>query len=189
MKYKVGDKVKIRKDLKVGNVYGLCLFTEEMKDFCGKVVNITDVNRMDYCIDSSDCYWTNEMFEGADTEVQRMNKHVGIYIDGNKVIAVNLETGKRGVARCHPDDKFNFYTGAKIALVRLEEAETPFGWLKEGVPYYVPQLTFTNQYDSYTYDADDFDKRNIERGIVFQTKEEAIECTKKMLAAIKQTEV
>lgn len=181
MKYKVGDKVKVRKDLKVGNVYGLCLFTEEMKDFCGKVVRIADVNRMDYCIDSSDCYWTDDMFEEVD-------KHVDIYIDGNKVVAVNLETGKEGVTRCHPDDEFNFYTGAKIALVRLEESETPFGWLKEGVTYYVPQLTFVDLFDSYVYDADNLDKRNMKRGIVFKTKEEAIKCAKKMLATIESTE-
>lgn len=181
MRYKVGDKVKVRKDLKVGKVYGLCVFTEEMKNFCGKVVNITDVNRMDYCIDSSDCYWTDDMFE----EVHKTHNHVGVYIDGNKVIAVNLETGKEGVARCHPNDEFNFYTGAKIALVRLEESETPFGWLKKGVEYYVPQVALTNLHDSYTYDADSFDKMNIERGIVFQTKKEATECAKKMLAAIK----
>ena len=182
MRYKVGDKVKVRKDLKVGNVYGLCVFTEEMKDFCGKVVNITDVNRMDYCIDSSDCYWTDDMFE------DKISDNIHIHTEGNQVIAVNEKTGKRGVARCHPNDEFNFYTGAKIALVRLEESETPFGWLKKGVKYYVPQVTFTRLHDSYVYDADNFDKMNIERGIVFQTKKEATECAKKMLAAIKSNE-
>lgn len=182
MRYKVGDKVKVRKDLKVGKVYGFCVFTEEMKDFCGKVVNITDVNRMDYCINSSDCFWTNEMFE------DKVSNNIHIHTEGNKVIAVNLETGKEGVARCHPNDEFDFYVGAKIALARLEESETPFGWLKEGVTYYVPQLSFVGLFDSYVYDADNLDKRNMERGIVFQTKEEAIKCAKKMLATIESTE-
>ena len=35
MKYKVGDKVKIRKDLKVGAYYGGCRFAPEMKDLVG----------------------------------------------------------------------------------------------------------------------------------------------------------
>ena len=179
MKYKVGDKVKIREDLKVGEIYGGCRFEEEMGDFRGKVVSITDVNRMDYCIASSDCYWTNEMFE------DKVNNNIHIHTEGNQVIAINEENGKRGVARCHPDDEFNFYIGAKIALARLEEAEIPFGWLKEGVRYYVPQVTFADLHDTYVYSEDDFDKRNIERGTVFQTKKEAIECAKKMLAVIK----
>lgn len=34
--------------------------------------------------------------------------------------------------------------------------------------------------------ADVWDKRYMKRGIVFQTKEEAIECTKRMLAVVKQ---
>lgn len=116
-----------------------------------------------------------------------MNKHVVIYVDGNKVVARCGD--KEGVARCHPDDDFDFYTGAKLALERLEEAEKPYGWLKEGVTYYAPTVTAYNDdssYSLYTYDNDLLDKRNMEHGIVFKTKEEAIACAKMMLAAVKQ---
>ena len=41
MKYKVGDKVKIRKDLKVGEIYGGCRFASGMQKLVGKVVRIT----------------------------------------------------------------------------------------------------------------------------------------------------
>lgn len=115
-----------------------------------------------------------------------MNKHVGVYVDGNKVIAVNLETGKEGIARCHPDDTFDFFVGAKLALERLEEADKPYAWLELEASYYVPKPTLSNLYSTVTYTADDWDKRIMKRGIAFQTKEEAIECAKKMLAAVKQ---
>ena len=115
-----------------------------------------------------------------------MNKHVGVYVDGNKVIAVNLETGKEGIARCHPDDTFDFFVGAKLALERLEEAEKPYAWLKLGASYYVPRPTVSDLNNAVTYTADDYDKRVMKRGIVFRTKEEAVECARKMLAAIKR---
>ena len=182
MKYKVGDKVKIRKDLKVGEIYGGCRFASRMQNLVGEIACIEVVSKENECyrIDSNHFLWTDEMFEG------KVKDNINISTNGNQVIAINEETGKKGVARCHPDDEFNFYTGAKIALARLEEADTPYGWLKEGVRYYVPQVTFTDLHDTYVYSEDDFDKRNMERGTVFQTKKEAIECAKKMLAVIKQ---
>lgn len=47
-----------------------------------------------------------------------------IYRDDNKVVAVNKATGKEGVARCAPDDTFNFETGAKLAFKRLVGEDT-----------------------------------------------------------------
>lgn len=185
MKYKVGDKVKIREDLRVEHLYeGRAWVTQGMHDLGGKIARITSVDERKgvYIIDLDGSYaWSAEMFEGMSE--QGAHKSVTITVIENKVIAYC--DSKMGVARCHPDDDFDFYTGAKIALARLEEADTPFGWLKEGVRYYVPQVTFADLHDTYVYSEDDFDKRNIERGTVFQTKKEAIECAKKMLAAIK----
>ena len=43
--------------------------------------------------------------------------------DGHKVIAKNELTGKVGIARCNPEDEFNFATGAQLALERLFEAD------------------------------------------------------------------
>jgi len=42
-----------------------------------------------------------------------------IYRKGNKVIALDKSTGKKAVAKCSPDDEFNFKTGAKLAFERL----------------------------------------------------------------------
>lgn len=39
--------------------------------------------------------------------------------DPSKVIAKDVSTGKAGVAKCSPEDTFDFYTGAKLAMERL----------------------------------------------------------------------
>ena len=187
MKYKVGDKVRIREDLEVGTFYGDCLFTGGMQDLAGKVVRITyaDIKSEHYRIDAYCCYWTDEMFE-EDKKKMNDNDSNRILVSGNQVIAIHMETGKKGVARCHPDDTFDFYTGAKIALERLEDAEKPYAWLKKGVTYYTPRVTSKDLCDWHIYNSDSWDEMYIKRGIVFQTKEEAIACAKKMLAVVNQ---
>lgn len=185
MKYKIGDKVRIRKDLVVGTFYGGCLFVPEMQDLVGETTYITGVFKDGRCyrIHSSTKYWTAKMFENKSMGT---DKRVIIDSDGGEVAAIDLGTGKRGVARCHPDDAFDFYIGAKIALERLEETEKPYGWLKvEGV-YFIPNITYERLYEVCVYGANEIDKRYMKHGIVFQTKEEAIECAKKMLAAVKK---
>lgn len=193
MKYKVGDKVKIRKDLRNGEIYGDCLCIGGMQNLAGKVVCITEVHknygRYRYRVASSHLYWTDEMFE-EDIKKPNDNDSIRILVSGNQVIAIHMENGKKGVARCHPDDDFDFYTGAKLALERLKEAEKPYGWLKEGVEYYTPAFGAYDEDDDLwlmsIYRGESIDKMNMKRGIAFKTREEAIACAKKMLAAVKQ---
>lgn len=67
MKYKVGDKVKIRKDLEVGEEYDDTLFINDMLQYKGKIAVITYVAIDDdyYDIDLDDGKWTwaDDMFE------------------------------------------------------------------------------------------------------------------------------
>lgn len=65
MKYKVGDKVKVREDLVVDKEYGSDVFIEEMEQHKGKTATITLVCHDKYCIDldEGEWYWTDEMFE------------------------------------------------------------------------------------------------------------------------------
>ena len=72
MKYKVGDKVRIRRDLRIHTYYGDCMFVSEMNDYKGSVVTISKVFPTYYCIeeDIGTWIWTDEMFEGlADDEL------------------------------------------------------------------------------------------------------------------------
>lgn len=47
-----------------------------------------------------------------------------IFKRGRNVIAKDISAGNEAVAKCSPDDEFNFHTGASIALARLI-AKTP----------------------------------------------------------------
>jgi hypothetical protein len=65
MKYKVGDKVRIREDLVTGGNYGGSVAVDDMADMGGSVVTIERVGNLGYYIEEDpDGYcWTDEMFE------------------------------------------------------------------------------------------------------------------------------
>ena len=63
MKYKVGDKVRVRSDLNV-NLDCSPTVVEELLCKAGDIVTISAVNDNDYRIDGFRYYWTDEMFEG-----------------------------------------------------------------------------------------------------------------------------
>jgi hypothetical protein len=65
MKYKVGDKVRVRKDLEAGRLYGTNTFVEEMAEYSGKVVTIKYLLISGYNIGNSPYTWTDEMLEPA----------------------------------------------------------------------------------------------------------------------------
>lgn len=51
MKYKVGDKVKVRSDLKVGKIYGNQIFVKEMKKYRGRDATILEEHSNFYNIE------------------------------------------------------------------------------------------------------------------------------------------
>lgn len=66
MRYKVGDRVRVRKDLADGDIYGGRIFTGRMYTLLGKIVRISEVYTGFYSIDDPDyelCCWTDDMFE------------------------------------------------------------------------------------------------------------------------------
>ena len=71
MKYKVGYKVRVRKDLKVSKEYDGMIFNDVMSQHCGETVTINEVfSRGYYRIVEYGCCWTDGMLEGlADEEL------------------------------------------------------------------------------------------------------------------------
>ena len=70
MKYKVGDKVRVREDLVVDQRYGRDVFISEMVSFKEKIVTIKKIYTDIYTIveDSGNWHWTDEMFSGKVSE-------------------------------------------------------------------------------------------------------------------------
>ena len=66
MKYKIGDKVRVRKDLVLGNKYGGIIYASNMDKFKNKECDITSVTNKAYHINGSGHWWTDEMLEPVD---------------------------------------------------------------------------------------------------------------------------
>ena len=120
MKFKVGDRVKCINDGGCGKnlsgKYGTIKVkhddspygVEFDKYICGHTCDGYAKNGHGWNCEES-------MLELADEKTNS----ILIYRDGLKVIAEDDNTGKTGIAKCKPQDEFDFYTGAKLALERL----------------------------------------------------------------------
>lgn len=104
----------------------------DMDDHVGKVIRIT--NRRSFLFGNR---YTFEMVRGKPMTVDSFDEGsvmgkglipvqemIVIYRKDNKVVALDKATGKEGVARCAPEDTFNFETGAKLAFKRLVGEDT-----------------------------------------------------------------
>ena len=76
-------------------------------------------------------------------------------------------------------DRFDIYTGAKLAVERLEEH---IDWLKHGVKCFLVDITKANLYCMLTYS--DLHKPWKKRNLLFNTKEEAVERANKLLEVL-----
>ena len=127
MKYKVGDKVRIRewddmaKEYDVytdGDIYTpTASFVGSMKKYCGKTAKITAVSHFTYSIDADggEYRYTDEMFVA---QPQLIIEH-----HGRTTVA---HIGKRyGVARCNPSDEYDAMTGDILAVQRLYAKKAP----------------------------------------------------------------
>ena len=127
MKYKVGDKVRVRDDLERGKWYSMNnrnfsdFANSEMLKFKGEDVTILDDKRFGmYLIkeDGGKWHWTDEMFSGLVTNIRK----VGITTDG-KTTTAKMYEGKRllktAESKCSTEDTFDFAIGAKLALCLL----------------------------------------------------------------------
>ena len=134
MKFKVGDKVRVKewkdvlkecgidKDHSSGAVY---IIAKAVADVCGLVFTVTE------CDETMRYYSISGLNRfGEKTELQLIEEllepvcdaKIVITTDGKETLARLYEDGKvrkSAKAECSPDDKFDFAVGAKIAFERL----------------------------------------------------------------------
>ena len=84
-----------------------------------KIVGFNDVMKAKSIEDLVNMHKSKRRFE------ENTRETIIIYRNGNQVVAKDKFTGKTATAKCHPDDDFDFKTGAKLALDRLFEKENP----------------------------------------------------------------
>ena len=124
MKYKVGDRVRIKTELADRTSSGIYL-NSKMRKWEGKVMTIESVGGSTYRMledvgelrPGEGWHWGDDWIEGlAD------NFKIVITTEGNTVLA-RLYEGKKVLevtkATCSKDDKFVFATGAQLAFDRL----------------------------------------------------------------------
>ena len=126
MKYKVGDKVRIKSEDwynryingKEGDC-GTCPFTFEMKIFCGQVLTIKWVHQNWYYMveDNSKYFWTDEMIEGLVEEETIHNKWTGLKVE--------LELSKTviGVSNVESINGERFMSGFVKAIIPPEDCQ------------------------------------------------------------------
>ena len=119
-KFKVGDKVRILDGSKIKNYAGG--WTSKMGQYVGKVYKVANVvhlssDSMNYRLEDVAYVWDEMGLERCGNET------IVIYRKGNEVIALDKRTGKKAIAKCSPEDTFDFNIGAKLAFERLMNSD------------------------------------------------------------------
>lgn len=120
-KFKVGDRVKVKKNTVTLNIRTV--------GECGTVKKLLTDNyysvEFDKFVGGHDCkgfakdgYGWNCAEDALDL-VKHQNETIVIYRNDNKVVALDKSTGEKAEAKCNPADEFDFRTGAKLAFNRL----------------------------------------------------------------------
>lgn len=82
-KYKIGDRVVVKSrewydsnKNSMGAVLVPCGFVREMAKYCGHVLTISRVGYAGYAVDGTGFSWSDEMFEGLESEVNNTPKSI-----------------------------------------------------------------------------------------------------------------
>ena len=122
-KYKVGDRVRVLDGTGIPDYF--CGWTRGMNRYVGhtfRVLSQTGESFAGYKLDDGGGFTYDERF--LEPAEKKAKPRIVIYTDKKNpgvVIARDTETGKIGSAKCSPQDTFDFYTGAELAMKRMIE--------------------------------------------------------------------
>lgn len=149
-KFKVGDIIKANKESNSEYV-----ITNQEHNWTGKILNIKDgliyAETITPECDRGERYSFLEEKYFDLVDVHKLQKHI---VNKNAVI-VELDGGRKGVAKCSPDDKFNIAFGTALAVARAygdKETEAkllaePSELVKEKPTFKVGELVRIRQWD------------------------------------------
>lgn len=133
--YKPGGKVRIREWDELVKEYGIdsngyirnpgATFVDSMRKYCGKILTIARETRKGNFTMTQSAAWN--FSPAVFTKVEPEKEVFVAYRNGQEVIGlhkINGEVVKQTTAKCHPDDEFDFMTGAKLPLERMGEDDT-----------------------------------------------------------------
>ena len=119
-KFKVGDKVRILDGSTIKNYAGG--WTTRMGRYVGEIHEISNVEHLSS--DSTNYRLEDVAYVWDERGLERCgNETIVIYRKDNEVIALDKRTGKKAIAKCSPEDKFDFNIGAKLAFERLMNSD------------------------------------------------------------------
>ena len=78
MKYKIGDKVRVKKDLEPGNFYGRAYYSSDMNKFKAMECVVTNIYDGTYNINNSEYGFTDEMLEPVDDLLEYALEKLGM---------------------------------------------------------------------------------------------------------------
>ena len=133
MKYKVGDKARVRTDLTEDERYGGVTVADEMVDMRGMTVTIEDVDESGYGIkeDPEGYTWTDEMFEPVEEELtaEEAIRLKGEMCTGKLCNNCKLSSKNNGMGiACNELEKKHPERAIEI-LKQYEEILNPGDWL------------------------------------------------------------
>ena len=141
MKFKVGDKVRVVRNYvnrnardtiigAVGVIKYIDTFDTELPYEVEFREENTEYNSCFGHCEKDRGYWCcDEMLKLVE---RKPNECIVIYRKDSDVIALDKRTGKKAIAKCSPDDEFDFNIGAKLAFERLEALEKQDKEIKVG---------------------------------------------------------
>lgn len=120
-KLKVGDKVRVRKDLIGGQDYGNVRFQNFMRKYDGLETTISFVDYVgDYKLKDCDgCWFSEEMLEPVEEVKVEYDENLSCYfaLDGKHTLCFK----ELGMSSTHPSDQYDEEIGKALAYKRLME--------------------------------------------------------------------
>lgn len=150
MKFKVGDLVRVRDDLKINKQYGKQSFIDEMRHFKGKITTIIKVfSDGTYLIKYCDWWnWTDEMLEKVNPE-----DFIKQFLDKNKKVFKKFNVNFSVIPKSQILDEaekrylsniIRPFRGRVIGIVKIGSQIQEYQYISIRIRSLVPRLSYEN---------------------------------------------